>query len=506
MDNDIGSRFSFDDAANEEAKICVVGVGGGGGNAINNMAQKGIHGSVEFVAINTDAQALAENQAPQKIQAGRTLTKGLGAGARPGVGAEAIDENSNEIEQAVEGYDMVFITAGMGGGTGTGGAPVVASIARNLDILTVAIVTKPFECEGARRMKTAREGIQLLRENVDTLIVIPNERLLDIADENTSLIEAFAKADEVLYNATRGISDLITVHGLINLDFADVKTTMKNGGTALMGAATATGENRAEKAATQAISSPLLDGLSIAGARNVLVNITSGSSLGIREATTATGVIQREAGDDVEVIFGTVIDDNMDDKLRVTVIATGFDDEDDETQHPSPARSSQQQRHSAQQSTSPQQQSASQQPAQQQPASQQPASQQPSGSQPEEEPSSSVRRTRPLDGHGPNYNYKGEDNLRHLDTPAYERRSTLRSRPQPQPPKQQDAQEESKSPEPDPSPEPEPPRKKPKIRRLRSKDEEEQASRGRSTSEDSSSSSEDGDDSDTPAFLRKMMD
>ena len=522
MDQDISSRFSFDDAANEEAKICVVGVGGGGGNAINNMAQKGIHGSVEFVAINTDAQALSENQAPQKIQAGRTLTKGLGAGARPGVGAEAIEENSNEIEQAVEGYDMVFITAGMGGGTGTGGAPVVASIARNLDILTVAIVTKPFECEGARRMKTAREGIQLLRENVDTLIVIPNERLLDIADESTSLIEAFSKADEVLYNATRGISDLITVHGLINLDFADVKTTMKNGGTALMGAATATGENRAEKAATEAISSPLLDGLSIAGARNVLVNITSGSSLGIREATTATGVIQREAGDNVEVIFGTVIDDGMEDKLRVTVIATGFDDEDDETlQQAQQAQQQQVQQQQAQQQQAQQQQVQQTQQQQAQPYGQQPAHQQqpprqqqpghqqaPSTPQqgpspnaapqgpPQEEPGASVRRTRPLEGHGPNYNYKGEDNLRHLDTPAYERRSTLRSgRLQAPDEPQQNQNTDNEGPS--------VPRKKPKIRRLRSDDSDDPAPRPRRSPDDAADGDDDGD---TPAFLRKMMD
>jgi len=331
---DFGSKFSLEDA-NEEPKICVVGVGGGGGNAINNMMDKGMRGNVEFIAINTDSQALNENRAPQKIQAGRNLTSGLGAGARPNVGAEAIEESSNEIKQTLDGYDMAFIIAGMGGGTGTGGAPVVASIARRLGILTVAIVTKPFEAEGKRRMDTALEGIELLRQNVDTLIVIPNERLLDMADQDTSLIEAFEKADEVLYNATRGISDLITVHGLINLDFADVQTTMKDGGTALMGTATATGENRSEKAAIQAISSPLLDGLSVAEATNVLVNITSGPSLGIREATQATSVIQKEAGDDVEVIFGTVIDEEMEDKLRVTVIVTGFDrdreyEEDDE--------------------------------------------------------------------------------------------------------------------------------------------------------------------------------
>ncbi|HEX7070162.1 MAG TPA: cell division protein FtsZ, partial [Rhodothermales bacterium] len=303
MESPIASRFTFDDSLSEEAKICVVGVGGGGGNAVNNMVDRGILG-VEFIAINTDSQALAANRAPRKIQAGSELTKGLGAGARPLVGAEAVDESRDEIDRALQGFDMVFITAGMGGGTGTGGAPVVAQIASRLGILTVAIVTKPFVCEGKRRMGAAQEGIELLREHVDTLIVIPNERLLDIAEANTSLIEAFSKADDVLYNATRGISDLITVHGLINLDFADVKTTMVNGGTALMGAATASGEHRAERAAVEAISSPLLDGLSIAGARNVLVNITAGRSLGIREATAATSIIQSEAGDDVEVIFG----------------------------------------------------------------------------------------------------------------------------------------------------------------------------------------------------------
>ncbi len=360
-------RFSFDDALNEDAKICVVGVGGGGGNAINNMVDRGIHG-VEFIAINTDAQALLANKAPNKIQAGRSLTKGLGAGARPVVGAEALQESNEDIEKALQDFDMVFITAGMGGGTGTGGAPVVASLARNLGILTVAIVTKPFDCEGRKRLKTASEGIDLLRENVDTLIVIPNERLLDIAEANTSLIDAFSRADDVLYNATRGISDLITVHGLINLDFADVKTTMQNGGTALMGAATASGENRAERAAIEAISSPLLDGLSIAGASNVLVNITAGRSLGIREATAATSIIQREAGDEVEVIFGTVIDEGMGDDLRVTVIATGFDRAIQKT-------------------------------------------------------SSSDRRTVPLGQDGRHPQYKGADNLKQLDEPSYTRRS-----------------------------------------------------------------------------------
>ncbi len=453
--NDFSSKFSFDDSANEEAKICVVGVGGGGGNAINNMVEKGIRGNVEFIAVNTDSQALNENRAPQKIQAGRNLTSGLGAGARPNVGAEAIEESSNEIKQALDGYDMAFVTAGMGGGTGTGGAPVVASIARDLDILTVAIVTKPFECEGQRRMDTALEGIELLRENVDTLIVIPNERLLDIADDDTSLIEAFEKADEVLYNATRGISDLITVHGLINLDFADVKTTMKDGGTALMGSATATGENRSEKAAVQAISSPLLDGLSIAGATNVLVNITSGPSLGIREATQATSVIQQEAGDDVEVIFGTVIEEEMEDKLRVTVIATGFDKEKEQQGEVEDSEDD--------------------------------------GDQKTEE---ERRRTVPLDQENdPTHRYKGENNLRQLDTPAYERRSNPQ-RSQGDPSSDQDAEPSADGEEEsDPSAD-----GRSNIRRLRADDRDDRDERR------SDNSSSDDDDSDTPAFLRKMMD
>ncbi|MBO6574642.1 MAG: cell division protein FtsZ [Rhodothermales bacterium] len=363
------SHFAFDDALNDEAKIAVVGVGGGGGNAVNSMIEKGIHG-VEFFAINTDSQALSMNLAPTKIQAGRDLTKGLGAGARPAVGAQAVQETREDLTEKLRGFDMVFITAGMGGGTGTGGAPIVAAIAKELGILSVAIVTKPFDCEGRRRHQAADTGIQLLKENVDTLIIIPNERLLDIADVNTTLMDAFGKADEVLYNATRGISDLITVHGLINLDFADVRTTMKEGGTALMGAAMASGEGRADKAATEALASPLLDGLSIHGARNVLVNITAGKSLGIREATAATSIIQREAGDDVEVIFGTVIDEEMGDELRITVIATGFD----------------------------------------------------SAVRPEQQ-AQSRRRTLPLDETGPVIQYKGEEALQKLDMPAYQRRT-----------------------------------------------------------------------------------
>ncbi len=358
------SDYAFEHDSLVAAKLAVVGVGGGGGNAVNNMIGQGITG-VDFIAVNTDAQALASNLALIKVQAGRKLTKGLGTGARPAVGAEAVEEDVDIVKAKLKGYDMVFITAGMGGGTGTGGAPVLASVARNLGILTVAIVTEPFVCEGRRRAKMASEGITKLREHVDTMVVIPNERLLDISDEATSLVDAFRCADNVLYSATRGIADLITVHGLINLDFADVRTTMRDGGTALMGSAIATGDSRAENAAMEAITSPLLDGLSIAGARNVLVNITAGTSLGIREATAATSIIQQEAGDDVEVIFGTVIDDSMGDNLRVTVIATGF----------SKGR-----------------------------------------------PSRTTRRTVPL--RDAVYNYKGEASLKVLDTPAYERRRT----------------------------------------------------------------------------------
>ncbi len=420
----ISSRFTFDAAATEDAKICVVGVGGGGGNAINSMVARGIQG-VEFIAVNTDGQALFVNRAPHKIQAGRNLTKGLGAGARPSVGAEAVEESRQEIEQALQGFDMIFITAGMGGGTGTGGAPVVAAIAKKLGILTVAIVTRPFECEGQRRSRTASEGIDLLREHVDTLIIIPNERLLDIAEANTSLIDAFSRADDVLYNATRGISDLITVHGLINLDFADVKTTMQNGGTALMGAATASGENRAENAAIEAISSPLLDGLSISGAPNVLVTITAGRSLGIREATAATSIIRREAGDDVEVIFGTVIDDTMEENLRVTVIATGFDRELRKEER-------------------------------------------------------GVRRTVPLNTYGPvDHHYKGEENIRTLDAPAFERRST---------PPAVNGQAEHNGEEKDRAPE-----GRSRIKRLHVDE-----LKGRSEPVRK--------DTDVPAFLRKMMD
>ena len=324
MSRTSNSRFSFDKQEQDTARIKVIGVGGGGGNAVNNMIDKGLN-SVEYIALNTDNQALKNNLADHTIQVGGNLTNGLGAGARPEIGREAVEENRHEIEESVDDADMLFITAGMGGGTGTGGAPVVASIAKRKSILTVAIVTTPFKCEGKIRMEYAYDGISELKKNCDTVIVIPNERLLDISDDNTTLIQAFEKANEVLYNATRGISDLILMPGLINLDFADVRTTMLDGGAAIMGAALAEGTDRAEIAAREAINSPLLDGVSIRGARNVLVNISAGSNLGMRETTTATSIIQQEAGDDAEIIMGTVLDESYDEEMRVTVIATGFD-------------------------------------------------------------------------------------------------------------------------------------------------------------------------------------
>ncbi|HEX6982868.1 MAG TPA: cell division protein FtsZ [Balneolaceae bacterium] len=320
----LNSRFSFDIDGQDNAKIKVVGVGGGGGNAVNNMIRKGLS-SVEYIALNTDAQALKNSDADITIQVGANLTNGLGAGARPEIGREAVEENRHEIEEAIEGADMVFVTAGMGGGTGTGGGPVVAGIAKRKGVLTVGIVTTPFLSEGPKRMKYALEGITELKKNSDTVIVIPNERLMDIANEDTTLLEAFDQANQVLYNATRGISDLILMPGLINLDFADVRTTMLDGGAAIMGSANASGQDRAEIAAREAINSPLLDGVSIRGARNVLVNISSGTDLGMKEMTTATSIIQQEAGEDAEIILGTVLDEGFEGELRVTVIATGFD-------------------------------------------------------------------------------------------------------------------------------------------------------------------------------------
>lgn len=326
--NTLKTRFSYDESSHDNARIKVIGVGGGGGNAITNMIKKGLS-NVEYIALNTDAQALKTNPSDTCIQVGKSLTSGLGAGARPEIGREAVEENRHEIEEAIEGADMVFITAGMGGGTGTGGAPVVAGIAKRKGILTVGIVTTPFMCEGRPRMRFATDGINELKKNCDTVIVIPNERLLDICDADTPMIEAFEIANEVLYNATRGISDLILLPGLINLDFADVRTTMQDGGAAIMGSSAASGPDRAEIAAREAINSPLLDGISIRGARNVLVNISSSATLGMREVTTATKIIQDEAGEDAEIIMGTVMDESMGDELRMTVIATGFEIADD---------------------------------------------------------------------------------------------------------------------------------------------------------------------------------
>ncbi|MFW6238839.1 MAG: cell division protein FtsZ [Halanaerobiales bacterium] len=308
------------------ASIKVVGVGGGGNNALNRMISEGLDG-VEFVAINTDAQALMASEAGVTIRIGDKITRGLGAGADPSIGEEAAQENREEISAALEGSDMVFITAGLGGGTGTGAAPVVAEIAKNLGALTVGVVTKPFSVEGKKRMEKAESGVEELKEKVDTLIIIPNDRLLEVAEKQTSLIEAFKIADDVLRQGVQGISDLITITGIINLDFADVKTIMTNAGSALMGIGTAGGENRATEAARQAIASPLLEA-SIDGAQGVLINITGGSDLGIHEANEAARVVQEVSDPDANIILGAVIDEELENEVKVTVIATGFDPEE----------------------------------------------------------------------------------------------------------------------------------------------------------------------------------
>ncbi len=309
------------------AQIRIVGVGGAGGNAINTMISGGLTG-VDFIVANTDAQALRVNLAPTKVQLGSELTKGLGAGANPEVGKNATLETEEEIRDHLVGADMVFITAGMGGGTGTGGAPIVARIAKETAALTVGVVTKPFLFEGKRRMRHADEGIRELKENVDTLICIPNQRLLAVASRSQPLLEAFHKADEVLLQAVRGISDLITVSGLINLDFADVRTIMSEMGMAIMGAASATGESRAEEAARRAIASPLLEDISIRGAKGVLINVTGGHSLTLHEVNEAASLVQEEADEDANIIFGAVIDETLDEELLITVIATGFGEEE----------------------------------------------------------------------------------------------------------------------------------------------------------------------------------
>ena len=309
------------------AKLKVVGVGGGGGNAINSMIERGLEGC-EFVAVNTDAQALSKNSAPHKIQVGKELTRGLGAGANPEVGRDASIEDREEIAEVLGEADMVFVTAGMGGGTGTGSAPVVAQTARDMGALVVGIVTRPFNWEGKPRQSKADGGIEELRKHVDTLIVVPNQRLLSIIDKNTSLQDAFRKVDDVLYNATSGIARIITGQGYINVDFADVRTIMEEMGEALMGTGTATGEDRAVEAAQNAISSPLLEGISIEGSQGVLINIAASSSLTMMEIDEAVEIVYNSVGQEANIIFGVVIDEGLEEKMMVTVIATGFNKEE----------------------------------------------------------------------------------------------------------------------------------------------------------------------------------
>ena len=311
------------------ARIKVIGIGGGGGNAVNTMIVAKLTG-VDFVVANTDAQAIEANRATVKVQLGERITKGLGAGANPEIGRRAALEDQDRIRGYLAGADMIFITAGMGGGTGTGGAPIIAQIAREVGALTVGVVTKPFVFEGKKRMRQAEEGIRELKENVDTLIVIPNQRLLSISAKTTTMLEAFQKADDILLQAVRGISDLVITPGLINLDFADVRTVMAEMGLALMGAASASGENRAVEAAQKAISSPLLEDISIHGAKGVLINITGGPDLCLYEVNEAATMIQEEAHDDANILFGAVIDEKMKDEIRITVIATGFGEKEKE--------------------------------------------------------------------------------------------------------------------------------------------------------------------------------
>jgi cell division protein FtsZ len=302
----------------------VVGVGGGGGNAVNRMIEERLEG-VEFISVNTDAQALLSSKSDVKIQIGKKLTRGLGAGARPDIGRQAIEENRDEVGRCLHGADLVFITCGMGGGTGTGAAPVIAELAKEVGALTVGIVTRPFLFEGRKRMRQAEQGIGEMRKHVDTMIVVPNERLLAVVGKGIPFQDALKKADEVLLHATQGISSLISVTGLVNVDFADVRTVMSNGGSALMGTGIGRGDNRAMEAAQQAISSPLLDNVSIAGAMGVLVNITGGADLTLGEVHQINEIIHDAVGDDAEIIFGAVHEPAMQGEIRVTVIATGFD-------------------------------------------------------------------------------------------------------------------------------------------------------------------------------------
>ena len=308
------------------ATIKVIGVGGAGNNAVNRMIEAGIKG-VDFIAVNTDRQALQKSKASAKIQIGEKITRGLGAGANPDIGAQSAEENKSEIAETLRGADMVFVTAGMGGGTGTGAAPIVAQSAKEMGILTIGVVTKPFTFEGKKRLSQAERGIESLKGKVDALVVIPNDKLLQIIDRKTSIIEAFKMADDVLRQGVQGISDLIAVPGLVNLDFADVKTIMLNQGMAHMGVGRASGENRAEDAAKEAIQSPLLE-TSIEGAKGVIINITGGDNLGLHEVNTAAELVQRSVDPEANIIFGTVTDESMGDEIQITVIATGFEDKD----------------------------------------------------------------------------------------------------------------------------------------------------------------------------------
>ena len=311
--------------ADGTATIKVIGVGGAGTNAVNRMVDSGIRG-VEFIAVNTDRQALLLSKASSKIQIGEKITRGLGAGANPDIGAQAAEESKAEITEALRGADMVFVTAGMGGGTGTGAAPIVASCAKEMGILTIGVVTKPFTFEGKKRLTQAERGIESLKGKVDTLVVIPNDKLLQVIDRKTSIVEAFKMADDVLRQGVQGISDLIAIPGLVNLDFADVKTIMLNTGMAHMGIGRASGENRAEDAAKQAVQSPMLE-TSIEGARGVIINITGGTNLGLHEVNTAAELVQRSVDPEANIIFGAVIDESLDEDIVITVIATGFEKE-----------------------------------------------------------------------------------------------------------------------------------------------------------------------------------
>ncbi len=316
--------FEFEESASQNARMKVVGVGGGGGNAVNRMIEEHLEG-VEFISVNTDAQALMNSKADVKIQIGKKLTRGLGAGARPEIGRQAIEENREDTKRVLGNADLVFITCGMGGGTGTGAAPVVCQLAREAGALTVGIVTRPFLFEGRKRMRQAEEGIAEMRKHVDTMIIVPNERLLAVVGKGVPFHEALKKADEVLLHATQGISVLISETGMVNVDFADVRTVMQNGGSALMGTGIGRGENRATEAAQQAIASPLLDNVSISGATGVLVNITGGEDLTLGEVHQINDIVHDAVGDDAEIIFGAVHEPAMMGEIRVTVIATGFD-------------------------------------------------------------------------------------------------------------------------------------------------------------------------------------